>query len=221
MQGRGKVLMISNEHVFVDENQRMTILMNKRKGDGSVDLGNVHPVVFKGFANRYYRHPDNNVDLACVDVTNRLHPSSESASPYFFKTLDNKFLVSIDHEKVLLGSNVLFVGYPQGGYDTHNNLPLFRRGSLASLPNIDFRGRGEVLIDSEAYPGASGSPVFTVWDNKYRLLGVLTRSVSDSEVLEGRKIVVKVKEYMGLGVVIKQRHVQELIDHVLKRIRGK
>ena len=75
------------------------------------------------------------------------------------------------------------------------------------------------MIDAEVFEGSSGSPVFIHWDNKYRLLGVLARSVERTERLGGRKISILVKEHMGLGIIVKQRHVQELIDYTAKMIR--
>ena len=39
--------------------------------------------------------------------------------------------------------------------------------------------------------------------------------------LTGRKISIVVNEHMGLGIVVKQRHVQELIDYTSEMIRTK
>ena len=77
------------------------------------------------------------------------------------------------------------------------------------------------MIDAEVFGGSSGSPVFTHWDKNYRLLGVLSRSVDRTEWLIGRTISIEVKEHIGLGIIVKQRHVQELIDYTSKMIRTK
>ena len=210
-----RLLLISNKHVFVDPTRKMTIRVNKKKGDGSPNLGDVVSVEFHGFADRFYPHPDPSVDLACVDVTPLL------GQPLYIRHLGDKFLTSIDYAKVALGSDVLFVGYPNDFYDTRNNLPLARKGSLSSIPSADFKGKGELVIDAEVFEGSSGSPVFIHWDNKYRLLGVLARGVERTERLSGRKIAIIVREHMSLGIVVKQRHVQELIDNTSERIRIK
>lgn len=160
------------------------------------------------------------MDLAGVDVT-RLSQLRVEGKPLYLKYLDKKFLTPINYEKVALGSDVLFVGYPNDFYDTHNNLPLARKGSLSSIPSVDFKGKGELVIDAEVFRGSSGSPVFTHWDNKYKLLGVLSRSVIGTERLVGKTIAVQMKEHIGLGIVVKQRRVQELIDYTSKLIRTK
>ena len=141
--------------------------------------------------------------------------------PLYIKHLGDEFLTPINYEKVVPGADVLFVGYPNDFYDTRNNLPLVRKGSLSSIPNVDFKGKGELVIDAEVFGGSSGSPVFAFWDKKSRLLGVLSHSVDRTERLVGRTIAIEVKEHIGLGIIVKQRHVQELIDYTSKMIRTK
>ena len=122
----------------------------------------------------------------------------------------------MDYEKVALGSDVLFVGFPNGLYDMKNNLPLVRRGSLASLPNLDFDGRGELVIDAQVFPGSSGSPVFIDWDETYKLLGVISGTFERSAATEASEE--EIFPTLGLGVVVKQRHVRELVDHFVSEI---
>ena len=214
------LLLISNKHVFGDPTRQMTIKVNKKKNDGSPDFGNVASIAFPGFVDRYYPHPDPGVDLAGVDVTHLLH-RRVGGKMLYIKHLGDEFLTPINYEKVVPGSDVLFVGYPNDFYDTRNNLPLVRKGSLSSIPNVDFEGKGELVIDAEVFGGSSGSPVFTHWDNKSRLLGVLSRSVDRTERVVGRTIAIEVREHIGLGIIVKQRHVQELIDYTSKMIRTK
>ena len=215
-----RLLLISNRHVFVDSTRKMTIAVNKKKDDGSPDFGNAASITFHGFSDLYYPHPDQNVDLACVDVT-PLADMRVEGKPLYIMHLDDKFLTPINYGKVALGSDVLFVGYPSDFYDTRNNLPLARKGSLSSIPNVDFEGKGELVIDAEVFGGSSGSPVFTHWENNYSLLGVLSRSVDRTERLVGGTIAIEVKEHIGLGIIVKQRRVQELIDYTSKVIRTK
>ena len=159
---RSKILLISNKHVIGDGSKTMTLTLNRRKDDGTPELGVLRTFTFDNFADLCTVHPDESIDLACVDVT-RITQSDACV-----KYLDRKFLTPIDYDRVALGSNVLFVGYPNDYYDTINNLPLLRKGTLASMPDIDFRGQGHVVIDAQVFGGSSGSPVFVDWDGKYR-----------------------------------------------------
>ena len=161
----------------------------------------------------YFAHPNLDVDLACINVSSIAHTDA------FFQCLDGKFFKPIDYEKVLLGSDVIFVGYPDGLYDPVNNLPLIRKGSIASMPNVDFNGSGQIIIDAQIFPGSSGSPVFVAWDGKYSLLGVVSRTMlrdSKLQILQVNTPQLGVKEILGLGIVIKQKHVQELIDYTVE-----
>ena len=203
---RSKLLLISNKHVLGEGLGKMTLTLNCKREDGTPDFGVLRSFTFDGFKNLYITHPDENVDLACVDVSHITH------SDGFIKHMGEDFLTPIDYEKVALGSDVLFVGYPNDYYDTANNLPLVRKGTLASMPNIDFRGQGLVVIDAQVFSGSSGSPVFVDWDGKYRLLGVVSAAMEGSTP-SGFPAV------LGLGIVIKQRHVQELIDHAVNTVK--
>lgn len=54
------------------------------------------------------------------------------------------------------------VGFPNGLWDNAHNLPIYRRGITASHPEVDFRGKPELLLDIPCFPGSSGSPVFVL-----------------------------------------------------------
>lgn len=203
---RSKLLLISNRHVLGRGDGNLLLALNRKREDGTPDFGVLRTFAFDGFADLYISHPDESVDLACVDVSRITH------SDACIKHLGEEFLTPIDYTKVALGSDVLFVGYPNDYYDTANNLPLVRRGTLASMPSIDFRGQGVVVIDAQVFSGSSGSPTFVDWDGKYRLLGVVS-ATKEGITPSGFPAV------LGLGIVIKQRHVQELIDHAINTIK--
>ena len=204
------LLLLSNAHVFEDSESQMTINVNKRKEDGSPDHGNTKKMMFPKLEDLYYRHPNKNVDLATIDVTRLLYDPS-----LYFKNVWEELLTPINYDvDVVLGQDVLFVGYPRGHYDKVNNLPLARRGILSSMPNVNFGGEEQLVIDAEVFEGSSGSPVFVEINGKYKLLGVLRASLPTVEVCVGPNMSVQIKQHIGLGLVIKQGRVRELIDHV-------
>ena len=210
---RAIILLISNKHVFINPKGRLIVSLNRVKEDGTPDLGNIMTSDQVGFENTYFAHPDPGVDLACINV------SSIEQIGVHYMLLNEIFLKPIDYEKIAVGSDVIFVGYPENRYDVVNNLPLIRKGSIASMPNVDFNGRGQIVIDAQIFNGSSGSPVFVHWDNEYKLLGVVSQTMirhSQLQTLPVNMSSVGVKQILGLGIVIKQRHVQELIDHAVK-----
>lgn len=98
--------------------------------------------------------------------------------------------------KVRPTTNVALVGYPYGFYDMKNALPIWKTGSVASEPDVDFDGKPLFLVDVSAFPGMSGSPVF----------GVSPHGVYESK--EGAiKIGVNLKTFLGIYVSMHQ-HVE-------------
>ena len=63
--------------------------------------------------------------------------------------------------------DVLMIGYPNGIWDSINNMPIFRKGTTATNPLIDYNGKKEIMIDIAAFPGSSGSPVLIFNENGY------------------------------------------------------
>ena len=64
-------------------------------------------------------------------------------------------------------TTVTLVGYPYGYYDIKNALPIWKTGTVASEPAIDFDGKPLLLVDVSAFPGMSGSPVFAIASGIY------------------------------------------------------
>jgi hypothetical protein len=64
-------------------------------------------------------------------------------------------------------SPINLIGYPYGYHDTHNNLPIWKTGSIASEPELNFNGLPLIVVDVSAYPGMSGAPVFSVAHGSY------------------------------------------------------
>ena len=208
-------LFISNKHVFRNPKGKLTISLNRRKEDDTPDFGNVN--TFKLDLSKtehlYFDHPNLDVDLACLNVSSITHTDA------YVRCLDDRFLKPINYEKVAPGSDVIFVGYPVGLYDPVNNLPLIRRGSIASMPNVDFNGKGQIVIDAQIFQGSSGSPVFVSQNGKYLLLGVVSDTMvrhSELQILPTNMPSVGVEEILGLGIVVKQKHMQELIDYTVE-----
>jgi len=212
------LLLISNKHVFIDPNGEITVSLNRKIDNDTPEYGNIRTFNQTGFANEYYAHPNNDIDLACINV------SQMGKTDCFYKCLNNEFLEPINYENVTTGDDVIFVGYPENRYDMVNNLPLIRKGSIASMPNIDFNGKGQIVIDAQVFPGSSGSPVFVISDNYYRLLGVVSETMirhSQLQTLPTNMPLVGVQQMLGLGIVIKQKHIQELIDHTVNEFLQK
>jgi len=152
---------------------------------------------------------------------------------FFYVSLDPSLLPN-EAELADLGTleDVLMIGYPNGLWDSTNNMPIFRRGVTATHPNIDYEGRREFLIDAACFPGSSGSPVFlynaTGWINRsggivmggtrVKLLGVLYAGPQHTATGEVQIVTVPTQQRAiavstipnNLGLVIKASRLVEL-----------
>jgi len=71
--------------------------------------------------------------------------------------------------KIRTTATVTLIGYPYGYYDETNCLPVWKTGSIASEPDIDFNGKPLFLVDVSAFPGMSGAPVFAIAHGAYEM----------------------------------------------------
>lgn len=110
-------------------------------------------------------HPDPDIDIAVLDLTDwiqtvpdallRFCPLSELANP-----------TSLMHVHCDAGDDVFVLGYPLTLRQGQTNLPIFRKGVLATSPRRALEDNGKplrgFLVDGAIMPGSSGSPVISL-----------------------------------------------------------
>ena len=163
-----KIAMITNRHV-VEGASKIRYTFNIENDSNSPIIGQTQQIILdEDQIKKFIFHPNNEVDLAALDITD-IFIDAESK--------DNRFNAipifpsHIPSEEVWKSLNsieeVIMIGYPNGIWDSVNNLPVFRRGITATHPSYDFKGKPEFLIDAACLPGSSGSPVFLYNTNYY------------------------------------------------------
>ncbi|MBI5466031.1 MAG: trypsin-like peptidase domain-containing protein [Candidatus Kerfeldbacteria bacterium] len=174
-----KHLLFSNKHVFWGKkdkdnktaSKKIRITFHKKENDGSYRLGNVNKAeinIYRG-EDYYYEHPEQQTDVACINVSN-----AYNLFPVGMRSLELDKFIDFNFTDIFAGQRIIFVGYPKGFFDDLNFLPVARCGSIASIPAVDFRGKKQLLIDAQVFPGSSGSPVFVQLGIAYKLLGILS-----------------------------------------------
>lgn len=129
--------------------------------------------------------------------------------------------------------DVVFIGYPNGIWDTQNYLPIIRRGITATPIMIDFQNAPQFLVDASVFPGSSGSPVFlyntgtyqqkngaTVVGSRVLFLGVIasvfyredTGRIEMMAVPTAAVPVAVFQQMINLGVVFKARTILEVVE---------
>jgi hypothetical protein len=219
---RHLILVISNKHVFVSRNHQPQLTFHKRdvaSTDQRPHLGQVFTETIDLQAAVYVEHPDQNVDLACVAVPG----ITRSELNLYYRTLPISMAATFTEPWLASNSEVCFVGYPAGRYDQTNQLPILRRGTIATIPQTNFNGLKQFVIDAHVHKGSSGSPVFAIapWHNGGNIvfLGVLTQTMIKAEQLQTIAAAGKlgVEQTIGLGLVLKVDLVRELIDEAIKK----
>ena len=209
-------LLISNKHVFSNTNEKLEFNFNKKNQDGTVELGNTFTFNSEDFTSLYFEHPDPNVDLACINVSEINNHQNE----VFFMHLYEEMLADFTEEGLDPGLDVWFVGYPDNRYDSTNNLPLLRRGYISSIPKVDYNSQKQFIIDAQVFQGSSGSPVFAPIGRNYKLIGVVSATMIKHGQLQTIPTLqngLGVQQILGLGIVVKSTTIIELITEVKRK----
>lgn len=220
----GRILLFSNKHVFWGKKDKdnpkakktLQITFHKKEKDGSHNLGTTLKVKIEleRVSEAYKEHAETSIDVACINISEvyNNHPIANL-------TINVEDFANFDMDSLIVGQKVIFVGYPQGFFDTKNFLPVARFGTIASIPSMDFNGEKQILLDAQVFPGSSGSPVFFLSDkNEYKLLGIISSApISAQDYIDAsgeltpveKKIAVK---FIGLGILFKLETLKTVFD---------
>jgi hypothetical protein len=228
---------VTNKHVVAGA-LRGHFSLTLRGADGGPLVGQHITIELDNFAGRWIHHPDAAVDLCAMPIAPLLREAEALQRSFFFISLDHKLLPS-DEELRELGAleEILMIGYPNGIWDSINNMPILRRGVTATHPNLNYEGRREFLIDAACFPGSSGSPVFLFnvgsWSDRrgniimgslrLKLLGVLYAGPQHTATGEVRIVNIPTQQKAvaissipnNLGLIIKASRLIE-IDNIMR-----
>ena len=219
-----KILVFSNKHVFwgkkdkdnknVQKQLRLTFHIKDTAGSFVTTSTKSFTIDLKRSQEGYFDHPDQGVDVGCMNISEVFNSDLVHVS-----TLDiEKRYCDYDYVNIMGGQQIFFVGYPSLFYDKKNYLPIMRTGIIASVPRIDFNGERCVLVDAPVFGGSSGSPVFITHNGNYKLLGIISQSVSvvcnfipvQVPAAES-KTAHRPVESLNIGIVFKKETIQELL----------
>jgi hypothetical protein len=107
-----------------------------------------------------------NVDVAAIPLTMPINAGNCSLN-------DNKFF---DRFKLAVSDNVFVLGYPWGVGGAIDMLPIWKGGTVASIPGFDYGGKPCFLIDANTFKGMSGGPVICQYN-----LGLQTNRIHNHQ----------------------------------------
>ncbi len=182
---------------FIDVNNAFLVVSNKHVLEGFNEK-NVNILLSQPanecytslcpLSNIVYSHPSENIDLACVIAHQSVHV--ESAGRFHLEGLTRDYF-SEPTSPIPSGGKLTTVGYPRGKSRPHK--PLIQDGHLVCDTNTE---KHQLAIKPIQLEGTSGSPVFIQSAGRFFVVGVVERR----------------NDKLGLGIIIKQHYVSELLD---------
>lgn len=162
-------LIVTNKHVI----QGMTeghFTFTERDDNGAPMYRQHFPFIINdGFEKAWVMHPDPLIDICVMPIFQIISLAHKELNKKFFYTpFENSLIPSREQlEEIDVAEEVLMIGYPNGLWDSVNNMPIVRKGIMATNISLDHNGKREFVIDAACFPGSSGSPVILVNKGSY------------------------------------------------------
>lgn len=161
-------LVITNKHVVRGATKGRFLIHCGSKDTPRTPLGKSITLEFGDFEQRWYNHPDDEVDLCGLPLAPIQSLANDMGVKLFYVALSQEEVWQDDRLTELSPiEEVRMVGYPIGMWDEVNNFPLIRTGNTATHPAVDYNGQSKFLVDMACFPGSSGSPVMIVNEGSY------------------------------------------------------
>ena len=241
--GNGRCIpaILTNRHV-VDGSAASVLTFSTTK-DGSPQDEKVRYVT-RPDRNRWHGHDDPAVDLCFLPLLPIIDHFAKESKQLHIAPFSKEFIPDAEYlSGITQLDDVVMIGYPNGIWDDVNNQPIFRKGSLATRPNKNYKGRREFVIDMPVYGGSSGSPVLLATDmphidrikhtmqyhGRVKLLGVVSQTflhttTGDIKAVpittlnsHGTNYTTQVSVPNNLGIVINASRILEIEDS-LRRV---
>ncbi|MCR9845937.1 S1 family peptidase [Vibrio antiquarius] len=231
---------VTNKHVINGAVKGAFHLTLKGK-NGEPLLGSHMRLEFDNFEAQCIKHPEDSIDLAIFLAGPILNQAKQQGKEFFYVTLDESIIPPEEfYDQISSMEDIVMIGYPNGIWDSKNNLPLIRKGITSTHPKYEFNGKPEFLIDAACFPGSSGSPVFlanlgmyfdkkgnTVVGTRLGLLGVLYAGPQHTAQGDVRIVPVPTNQKAvsvsaipnNLGMVIQVKKIKDF-EPIIKTITG-
>ena len=161
IDGEQVPLLVTNKHVVEGMISGKFVLTEKDE-EGNPIYKQHYPIeIGAGFDKFWIKHPDPYVDLCALPIMPFLDlVYKKSKKTFFFKFFDNSLIPNLEQlSEIDIAEEVFMIGYPNGLWDSVNNMPIVRRGTMATNISLNHNDKREFVIDAACFPGSSGSPV--------------------------------------------------------------
>lgn len=160
-------VIVTNKHVVKDSYEG-ELVFSLSDSTGKYLPQKNYPYHFIEFSKAWTPHPDNNVDLCVMPISqfyNEFKPNPYNL--YMTYLSEQNIPTEAEIQNLSHIEDITIVGYPTGLWDSVNNLPLVRRGITASSLHYDFNGEPHFIMDAAIFGGSSGSPVLIFSEGQF------------------------------------------------------
>jgi hypothetical protein len=240
----GRLYLVTNNHVLPSEGQECRISMRIALASGQGSALSTVAIPIVGINGKYLSTigRSKEADVAALNVTPDIAMAHMDLSKKFIFTTQLGTKERLKDDAGLVGDDVYILGYPAGIFDEENVEPIWRIGTIATDPRRGFsfnellRKQWKLpehlngfLIDSQIYPGSSGSAVVlkpsatsfgaggvAVGGNRYvpYVLGIVSGSIPIVD-FDGR-----VLSRVGLGIVQSADAINDAIEQSASAEQG-
>ncbi len=154
-------LIITNKHV-VKGMTKGIFIFTERDENNNPNYKKHFPInIESGFEHNWIMHPDPYIDLCAMPINPILENVSKQCNKtFFFRSFDNSLIPNENKlSEIDIAEEIVMIGYPNGLWDSINNMPIVRKGIMATNITLNHNGKREFVIDAACFPGSSGSPV--------------------------------------------------------------
>jgi hypothetical protein len=233
--GKRADFLVTNRHV-VENTTYGRFFFNLSDGVNPI-VGKRHDIEIKDFSRGWHGHSDPTIDVTILPFSPILNQIHGEGINIYFRSISHTLVPTPEQlEQLDAIEDIIFVGYPNGIFDSKNLLPVVRKGITATSPQIDYEGKPILLVDASVFPGSSGSPVFvynpgmfsrrgtTVVGRRILFLGVIAQVVIREEhgkiefitIPTAQIPIVKMQQMIDLGIVYKSSTVLDTVMEFLK-----
>lgn len=153
-------VIVTNKHVIQGATAGKFIITKSNAQGEPIQTDHFAVNITVDFQQFWRHHPDANIDLCAMPLAPVINAATQQGHRLFYRVFDKSLLPTEEQQNDFHAlEDILMVGYPNGIWDAVNNQPIFRKGTTATHPNIDYNGKKEFMIDIASFPGSSGSPV--------------------------------------------------------------